>query len=59
MTKQEVPPVVVNGAEVCVKNPYLNEQIDDVLYHFGLARSDTNFPEIFGDVKVSSSKTIF
>uniref|UniRef100_A0AC34GQF3 Nucleoside phosphorylase domain-containing protein n=1 Tax=Panagrolaimus sp. ES5 TaxID=591445 RepID=A0AC34GQF3_9BILA len=53
MTKQhEVQKVGSNdGGEVQVKNPHLNEQIDDVLYHFGLARSDTNFPEIFGDVK--------
>jgi uridine phosphorylase len=53
MTKQqEVPKLEVNeGGEVAVKNPYLNEQIDDVLYHFGLARSDTDFPGLFGDVK--------
>ena len=48
----EIPPLETKNAEVCVHNPFLNEQIDDVLYHFGLTKSGTNFPEMFGDVKV-------
>lgn len=37
---------------VQVKNPYLDDMEEDILYHFSLSTKTHNLPEMFGDIKV-------
>ncbi|XP_036965013.1 uridine phosphorylase 2 isoform X2 [Acanthopagrus latus] len=36
---------------VQVKNPYLDDMEEDILYHFSLSTKTHNLPEMFGDIK--------
>lgn len=50
--KMKVQSCSPSPSPVCVHNPHLEAQKDDILYHLSLGTSTHNLPAMFGDIRV-------